>query len=389
MEYRPYYLAREWTKQKNMVTIIAATQSHIRTNNPEYDQKITEEYRDVIKYIWIRTRKYTGNGIDRILNMLDYIKGVYSILPQLIKENPDVVVASSTYPLDNYPAYKLAKKTGAKYVYEVHDIWPLSPMELGGYSKYHPFILLMQWAENFAYKHVDKVVSILPCAKQHMVEHGLLEDKFIHIPNGISLEEMDNPEPVDKKVMALIPKDKFIVGYTGTFGLSNSLKTLFEASSIIQKQNNKIFFVIIGKGLEKNKLVELKNELDLKNLIIIDAIPKKQIQSVLQLFDICAITWNKNPLYKLGVSANKYFDYMYASKPIIQAVESGNDLVKDAECGFTVESENPKAVAGGIIKLFNMSKEERETIGENGHRYVIENHNYRKLAKDFLDIFSE
>ena len=64
---------------------------------------------------------------------------------------PDVVIASSTYPMDVYPAVRMAKKYQAKVVYEVHDLWPMSPMELGGMSKHHPFILATQRAENYAY----------------------------------------------------------------------------------------------------------------------------------------------------------------------------------------------------------------------------------------------
>jgi glycosyltransferase involved in cell wall biosynthesis len=317
--------------------------------------------------------------------MLDYIKGAYTIIPQLIDENPDVIIASSTYPLDNYPAYKLAKKSNAKYVYEVHDLWPLSPMELGGYSRYHPFILLMQCAENFAYNHVDKVVSILPHSKQHMIDHGLREEKFVHIPNGISLNKKGYVETINEDIQARIPRDKFIVGYTGTFGLSNSLHTLFEAASIIRKEHIGIFFILVGKGPEKERLLGLKKSLILDNLIIIDAVPHDQIQSVVVCFDVCVITWNRRSLYQFGVSPNKIFDYMYAGKPIVQAIEAGNDIVSAAQCGVTVEPENPQAIADGILKLYRMSREEREKLGDNGKRYVLANHTYNILAKQFLE----
>jgi glycosyltransferase involved in cell wall biosynthesis len=367
------------------VTIVAATQSHIRTHNPNFKKKITEEYIDGIKYIWIKTHRYIGNGIKRVFNMLDYIKTVYAIMPRLVNENPDVVIASSTYPLDNYPVYRLAKKTKAKYVYEVHDLWPLSPMELGGYSKYHPFIMVMQMAENFACKHVDKAVSILPCAEQHMVEHGLGANKFHHIPNGISLEEKKGVEPLDEKIKALIPKNKFIIGYAGTFGLANSLETIFFAASIIKEQFPEIFFVLIGNGPERDSLITLQKELRLVNMIVVETIPKRQIQSALEIFDVCIITSHKQSLYRFGISPNKIFDYMYASKPVIQAIEAGNDIVADANCGITVEPENPQAIADGILKLYNMSKNKREILGNNGKQFVLKNYTYNDLARRFLE----
>ncbi|MDR0538099.1 MAG: glycosyltransferase family 4 protein [Tannerellaceae bacterium] len=387
MEYRPYYLAKEWIKLGHDVTIVAATYSHIRTNNTNYSKKITRETFDGIIYLWIKTRTYKSSGIKRFFNMLDYIKGIYLIIPKLIKEKFDVVIASSTYPLDNYPAYIIAKKSGAKYVYEVHDLWPLSPMEIGGYSKYHPFILNMQWAENFAYKHVDKVVSILPCAEAHMQKHGLLTGKFAHIPNGISLDELSKNEPLDENIRSLIPSDKFIVGYTGTFGVANSLNTLLEAAAILQKINKEIFFVLIGKGPEKDNLTGLQKKLALNNCLILDAIPKNKVQSAIALFSISAIAWNNTPsLYRFGISPNKLFDYMYAGKPIIQAVEAGNDLVREADCGITVAPQNPQAMVDAIIKLYNMPAEERKRLGENGRRYVIENHSYDVLGRHFLNI---
>jgi glycosyltransferase involved in cell wall biosynthesis len=385
MEYRPYYVSREWVKSGHVVTIVAATQSHIRTHNPDYKKKVTEEHIDGIKYVWIRTRKYTGNGIGRVLNMLDYIKGVYNMMPQLIKENPDAVIASSTYPLDNYPAYKIAKKINAKYVYEVHDLWPLSPMELGGYSKYHPFIFLMQMAENFAYKHVDKVVSILPCAEKHMIDHGLREGKFIHIPNGISLDEKNSGEYLNEDVQRSIPPDKFIVAYTGTVGLGNAVDTLLKSAAILQNEYPEIFFIIIGKGPEKENIVKIKNELELNNLIIMDSIPKQQIQNLLAKIDVVYIGLQKQSLFRFGISPNKFFDYMYAGKPVVQAIEAGNDMVADANCGITVEPENPQAIADGILKLYTMSRKEREKLGNNGKQYVLANHAYHILAKQFLE----
>ena len=104
--------------------------------------------------------------------------------------NPNIVIASSTYPLDIIPAFLIAKKTRAKLIFEVHDLWPLSPIELGGMSPFHPYIMIMQWAENFAYRVSHKVVSILPKTKSHMQKHGLGPDKFAHIPNGIDIIDM-------------------------------------------------------------------------------------------------------------------------------------------------------------------------------------------------------
>ncbi len=190
MEYRPYYLAREWVRLGHEVTIVAATFSHLRTRGPQVNGKVTTEEIDGIRYIWLKTPPYRENGPKRALNIFSFAHQLCHPTRWLPRDwRPDAVIASSTYPLDNIPAHRIARRSGAKLIYEVHDLWPLSPIELGGMSPKHPFILLMQWAENYAYRHADTVVSVLPHAESHMRAHGLAAGRFIHIPNGIDVTE--------------------------------------------------------------------------------------------------------------------------------------------------------------------------------------------------------
>jgi glycosyltransferase involved in cell wall biosynthesis len=201
----------------------------------------------------------------------------------------------------------------------------------------------------------------------------------------VFLDEKNSVECINENILGSIPSDKFIVGYTGTFGLANSLYMLLVAASIMQREYPEILFVFVGKGPEKERLIDLKKKLALDNLVIVNAVPHEQIRYVISCFDVCVITWNKQPLYRFGISPNKIFDYMYAGKPIVQAVEAGNDIVADANCGVTVEPENPQAIADGILQLYNMSKKEREILGNNGKQYVLKYHIYNELANQFLE----
>lgn len=65
MEYRPYYLAREWVKEGHNVFIVASSYSHLRLKNPELDKSIKEEEIDGIRYIWLRTIKYKENDFKK------------------------------------------------------------------------------------------------------------------------------------------------------------------------------------------------------------------------------------------------------------------------------------------------------------------------------------
>jgi len=390
MEYRPFCLAREWVKLGHQVTIVAASYSHLRTQAPKVSGTMTREQIEGIQYIWLRTPSYRGNGIGRVLNMLVFIGQLLRYQVNLVHDGkPDAVIASSTYPLDIVPAYCIAKRARAKLIFEVHDLWPLSVIELGGISPWHPFVVALQWAENFAYRNADCVVSILPKAEGHMREHGMDAQKFAYIPNGIDVEDWRSnratiPRHHQDALSSLKQAGYFVVGYVGAHGLANALHTLIDSASLLQM--HPVAFVLVGQGPEKEKLQEKAQQSGLAKVIFLPPVPKSSIPALLAPMDALYIGLKKEPVFRFGVSPNKLLDYMMAAKPVIHGIEAANDLVAESGCGISVPAENPAAVAEAIVQLMNMSSLEREEMGLRGREYVLTHHDYRVLAKRFAQI---
>lgn len=383
MEFRPYYLGREWVKSGNQVMIVGGSYSHLRKQQPTEARENIEG----IEYRWIPLKPYKGNGLGRIKSMFDFIRKLWVGYKKYLGDFiPDVVIASSTYPLDIYPANRIAKHYGAKLVYEVHDLWPLSPMELGGYSKYHPFIMAMQAAEDYCYKHSDKVVSLLPNALDHMMERGMAKDKFVYIPNGYVAEEWDNPAPAPQNVVDTIErlkgKGKFVVMYAGGHAISNALDFFLDAMKDIKGTD--IAAVMIGNGQEKARLIKRATDEDIDNVTFLDPVKKNEIPSVLDLADCLYIGWKKNPLYRFGICPNKLFDYMMAGKPIIHSVAAPNDWVKDGDCGISIEAENPQKLAQALREISQWTKEKLDETGERGKAYCKKMFRYSDQAEKFI-----
>ena len=167
MEFRPYYFAREWVKMGHDVTMIAGDYSHLRSKNPDVLKDFQESNIDGIRYVWLKTGQYEGNGVKRAMTMKRFVSKLYMSAGKIADRfSPDVVISSSTYPLDTYPARRIAKKAGAKLIHEAHDMWPSTLTEIGGMSKYNPFVIAMQFAENAAYKNSERVVSLGPLTEQ-------------------------------------------------------------------------------------------------------------------------------------------------------------------------------------------------------------------------------
>lgn len=301
------------------------------------------------------------------------------------KYRPDAVIASSTYPLDIYPAHRIAKRSNAKLFFEIHDLWPLTPMEIGGYSKNNPAIVMLQRAEDFAFKNCDKIISILPNADRHMKDRGFSADNYVHVPNGIIVGEKKNA-PMEKTIERLQElKDEgyFLVGYTGNHSPANVLDTMIDAAK--KTTDEKIKYVLVGNGNVKNELIQYAKTSNVTNVEFLDPVLKDNMDNVLRLLDICYIGLKKQNLFNYGVSPNKLFDYMMAARPVIYAVEASNDPVKDSNCGITVPAEDPDAVVKAVMDIRNLSEDEKNNLGQNGKDYVLENHTYRGLAEKFLD----
>jgi glycosyltransferase involved in cell wall biosynthesis len=95
------------------------------------------------------------------------------------------------------------------------------------------------------------------------------------------------------------------------------------------------------------------------------------------------ISLQRNPLFRFGISPNKLFDYMMAERPVIQAIEAGNDIVGESGCGLTILPEDPDALVAAIDHLIEIGEAERGRLGTSGLRYVMMHHDYRKLAAMF------
>ncbi|MBM3434929.1 MAG: glycosyltransferase family 4 protein [Bacteroidetes bacterium] len=392
MEFRPYYLGKEWVRAGHHVTIISASYAHVRRKQPMVSKDFSEEFISGIRYVWIKTPKYDGNGLRRVMNMIVFVIKLWISASRISKKfKPDVVIASSTYPLDNYPAYRIALKSGAQYAYEVHDLWPLSPMELGGYSKHHPFIRIMQAAENFAYKNVNLVISMLPNTLQYMQGHGLDSGKWHYIPNGINPEEWEKESAIPEKHVVTLKNIKDqghkIIGYTGSIGIANALENLISAAALLTK--DKISFVITGVGPEKVRLEKQTIMKGVGNVFFLDPVLKKQMPALLDRFDILYIGLQKQSLFRFGISPNKLLDYMMAAKPVIQAIDAGNDMVGEAGCGISLEPENPEKLTEAIKTILSYTDDERAILGAKGREYVLKHHNYIVLADRMISIFND
>ena len=391
MNYRPYNLGRELAARGLDVTVISGSYSHQFYAPPEVKGPYTLEEVDGLRYCWVRTPRYPeSQSAGRLLSFWVFVRALYGLARQAARLGlplPGAVIVSSPSPYPILPARRLASRYGARLVFEVRDLWPLSLVELGRNSPRHPFVALTQLVEDFAYRHAERVVSVLPAAEAYMRGRGLAEGKFRYIPNGVKPrpEGEGGARGEASLVRDLLPGRAFIVGYAGSLGLANALSHLVEAAVLLRDRVD-IGIAIVGEGAELAALKALAAERGLENIVFVPAIAKTGIPALLSEFDACYLGLRREPLFRFGVSPTKLFDYLLAAKPVIMAIEAGNDIVSEAGCGLTVRPEDPAAIAAAILDLAARGAEERRAMGEAGRAYVKAKHDWSILGDNYLEV---
>jgi len=383
---RHFYLGKEWVKQEHNVSIFTSNSNHLTDSLPKFKSRSYRENIDGVNTIWLNGLKpKKSSGLSRILSWLHFEWQLFWVSKKKLNR-PDVIIASSLSLLTVINAYIFSKRYKAKFIFEVRDIWPLSAIELGNYSKYNPFIILLSAIEKFGYKKSNAIVGTIPNLGSHVEEVIGSRAKCYCIPQGISLDFYNESKPLSPEYQEqYLPKDKFIVVYAGTLNANNPLGTLIEAAEIL-KDNKQIHFLIVGKGDRKEHLIEVSK--NLQNVSFPPPINKNQVNNLLQSVNVCYDSFSSE-LARFGLSRNKWIDYMYAAKPIICSYSGFQSMINEAACGSFVEYGNTKVLAEEILKYSKMPQHQINDIGENGQRFLIENRTFHKLAAEYLQIMQQ
>ena len=331
-----------------------------------------------INWLWLRTPRYCGNGVGRVLNMLIY--ALTLLLPYTIRglSRPDLIIGSSVHPFTAWAAALLARRYRVPFVFEVRDLWPSTLIDMRKIAASGITARLLFRLESWLARRAALIVVLMPGAVEYYQALGVDADRIIVLPNGAEV-------PVDCP-SSPIERDCFTLMYCGAMGAANSLETLIDALALVERHwqgAGKFQCRLIGDGPMKSIMEARASELGLKSVSFESAVPKEAVSELLLEADAFVITLKDMPqLYRFGISMNKIFDYMAAGRPIVMAAAVPNNPVDLSEGGAIVSPESPVELSEAILQLAQTPKVERDIIGLKGWHYVLEYYNYSHLAKN-------
>lgn len=388
---RHYDLSEELVKRGYDVTVVASSfDIKLREEKLEPNEKYRIELINGVKFVWIKTYPYRTNNYKRFINMISFALNSYKVCRKM--EKPDVIVASSVHPFTCISGYYLAKKKKARYVAEIRDLWPQTLIDMGALKEHSIVTKVFRFIERFIYKRAEKIIILLPKVAEYIKSYGITDEKLVYIPNGVVIKRYDEIINLNKKSLTVseIMKDHeghFTAIYLGAHGPANNLENIIKAAKILQdKGREDIHFLMVGDGTTKTKLVDMVKEQGIKNVFFYQPIVKYDVPLLLKEMDVCLFNLAKVDVFKYGISPNKLFDYLSSKKPIIFACETTNDIVKEANAGISIKPENEEEFAQTVLEIYNMTEDERKTMGSNGRTYVEKFHDISVLVNKLEQI---
>lgn len=383
---RHFFLARQLVKKGYKVYIFASTFHHFQFEPKKQIESYSIEEIDGVNVCWLKGVKYKNpHGLKRVLSWFVYS---WRLLLFPVKKigPPSTIVISSPPLIPILNAFLFKKRfKNIKIILEIRDIWPKTFIDVGNYSKYNPMIVLMSWIEKLGYKISDHIVATIPKADEHIKKVINKPFDYRCIPQGIDSNFIQDLEELDDDFKNNnIPKDRFIIGYAGTIGASNALETLVEAARKLSLIKPEITILLLGDGFFKDRLVEQSKGLD--NITFLPRIKKTKVISFLRECDVLYDSVKMVPLYKYGLSRNKWIEYMYSAKPIIASYSGYLSLINEAECGVAVPAEDVDALVDQILDYYEMEHEQRTKIGLKGKDYILKNRTYEQLTEQLTEI---
>ena len=390
-------LALHWVEAGHEVTVLTGFPNHpTGIVPPEYRSQFR---RLVTRRMWngvtlIRTWLLpfpNRKPYERMLNYGSFF--VSSALAGLFTSKPDLLIATSPQLLVALSGWWLAFVKRVPFVFEVRDLWPESLAAVGVGEGNPLLIRVLGKIAGFLYRRATGIVVVTAAFQTFLIANwNVPAEKISVVENGVETDlfapqaDRDGKKPDrDAKRKELGAEGKFLVCYAGTIGLAHGLETLIEAAAILQTENPRVQFVLVGEGADKERIVGLASARGLTNLRFVGQQPRQTMPSFISASDACLVMLRKADLFKT-VIPTKMLEFMACARPVILAVDGqAREIVDDARAGLFVEPEDVRGLVETIQRLVT-DLALCETLGASGREYILQHYSRRQKAMDYLAI---
>ena len=331
--------------------------------------KIKWLQREIVDGVHItRVPLYPNHNQSAIKRVLNYASFASSVLfyGLFMAQRPDVIYAYQPPLTVGISAALIRLFRRIPVVLDIQDMWPDTLRATGMVS--NPKILNRVAAVcSWVYRHVDRVVVLSPGFKDLLVERSVPPAKLEVIFNWADEKSLE--APTGQLPSAFPGPDKFRIVFAGNIGKAQALDAVLDAAAVLQAWASKVCFVMIGGGVEVDRLKLRAADLKLNNIAFLPPVPMAEVGTLLRAADALLVHLRKDPLFKITIPS-KTQAYMAVGKPLLMAVDGdAADLVLQSGGGLVAESENSASLVAAAETLQKLSQAERQAMGARAQSY--------------------
>lgn len=374
---RSYWIAKELIKAGHKVTMI--------TSSTKYDEDIKKVTIDEIDVVYIK-EAYSQN-MDLFRRFMSFIRFVLKSTIQGLKvKNVDLVIATSTPLTIGIPALVLKWFKKIPYVFEVRDLWPEVPIQMGALK--NPIVRgLAVKLEKTIYKNAMHVIALSPGMQNGVLKY-LPNEKTSMIPNMSKIDAFWPRQKNESLMQDLnLRLDTFKAIHFGALGIANGANTIIESAKLL-KDNSSIEFLFVGGGSTEDDLKKMCREYKLKNVKFLGRFAMNELSEIVNLSDVSIVSFKDLPILYTN-SPNKLFDSLSAGKPIIvNSAGWTKRLVEENSCGYYVNPNKPSELVEKILFL-QSHPVVVEQQGFASRRLAETKYDKSILCKQFVDVINK
>lgn len=346
---RSYEFGRLLVERGHEVHVIT-TDSYVP--RPGHAWRVSEE--DGMTVHWLPVPYSNNMSYARRLLSFAHFAAVAGV--RAARVHPEVVFASSTPLTIAVPGLVATRLARSRFVFEVRDLWPELPIEIGALTNPIGRYLAVRLAEA-AYRRADSVVALSPGMAAGVIRHGYPPDRVVVIPNASDLD-LFAPRPAEAAAFRAEREwlgDRPLVVYTGTFGTVNGVDYLIRLAAEVRPLDPEIRFLLIGRGAHYDEVRSLARQLGVldETVFMAEAIPRSEVPVILGAASLATSVVIPVPGLEHN-SANKFFDALAAGRPM--AVNHGGwqaELLTETGAGLVLDPDDLPAAARLLVRRVN------------------------------------
>lgn len=308
------------------------------------------------------------------------------IAASVMRSHDAAIVYSPPLPI-GLAAWAIKPIKNTKFVLNVQDLFPQSVIDLG-LLRSHKLISVFEKLESFLYRKADAITVHSQLNADHVVSNGAQVSTTTVLQNWVNTKEIvpDGDGSQFRKRHEL--GDSFVVSFGGVLAYSQDLDMVLDAAKSLDSEPD-IKWLIVGDGVERERLVSRASEMGLANVKFIPMLSREEYPELLYASDVCLATLK--PEVKTPVVPSKIMSIMAAAKPVVAAMDLAGDaprLIRDADCGFALPPADAEALARTIVELKADAANCRR-LGLNGRTYAEAHLSIEAAASQYSAILAD